>query len=106
MMTVDAHVGRRRILRGTAGTVLGLLTTIGCKKKVPNSCTDTTGLASEDIEARRTLAYVDASPFPDKMCESCQQFVPAKVSGGCGSCKILKGPTHPYGYCKSFAAKA
>jgi hypothetical protein len=98
---------RRALLGGAAGSVaLGLLS-IGCKKKKePASCTDTTGLSPADVQARSALGYVDRSPFPGKDCDDCQQYVGAREDGACGSCKLLKGPIHPEGYCKSFSKRA
>ena len=40
-----------------------------------------------------------------KTCTNCQQFVPAPAANACGTCKILKGPINPKGYCKSYVAK-
>jgi len=94
-------LSRRRLFQAAASAVV----LSSCKRKLPEACTDTSGLSSDEIQARTVLAYGDASPFPDKTCAGCQQYVaPAKSSDGdCGACKVLKGPIHPRGYCKSFA---
>jgi hypothetical protein len=102
-MGTGSNVSRRRLLFLAVGLASGA--SIGCKKKPPAACTDTTGLAPDEVQARMDLGYRDATPFPDKTCESCQQYVAATRDGACGTCKILKGPAHPYGYCKSFAPK-
>lgn len=91
--------------------VLGLLTVgaasaIGCKKTLPSSCVDTSGLQPDEIQARSALDYRDSTPFPGKTCEGCQQFLGAKADGACGGCKVLRGSIHPLGYCKSFAARS
>jgi len=52
------------------------------------------------------MGYVEPSTQGEKTCVLCTQFVPAAASGQCGTCKLLKGPVHPRGYCKAFAAKA
>jgi hypothetical protein len=48
---------------------------------------------------------MDVSLEASKLCSSCQQFVPSAAANTCGTCKILKGPINPKGYCKSFVAK-
>jgi hypothetical protein len=79
---------------------------VACKKSQPKSCTDTAGLKPEEIEARNNAGYLDSTPWPDKECDLCQQYLAPVASGACGTCKLLKGPTHPWGYCRSFARKA
>jgi hypothetical protein len=98
---------RRELLERSAafGAVAALLVT-GCSKKAPAlNCTDTTGLSATDSMVRTTLAYVDVSTEPGKSCSNCQQFVAPPAPGTCGTCKVLKGPINPTGYCKSFVAK-
>lgn len=89
--------------------VLGAAAAFGaaaCSKKEPAlACTDTTGLAPADLTIRTTLAYVDVSVEPGKTCSNCQQFNAPPTPGTCGTCKVLKGPINPSGYCKSFVAK-
>jgi hypothetical protein len=93
----------RRALLGSAGClVLGSCTR---DRAVPKSCTDTTGLAAEEVQARAALAYVDAASQPDKACSKCAQYVEATAAGACGGCKLLKGTIHPNGSCKAFAPK-
>lgn len=67
------------------------------------SCLDTTGLTDMEVQMRQTLAYVDESPFPEKLCNNCQFWQPAATEGQCGGCQLLKGPIHPQGYCNSWA---
>jgi hypothetical protein len=99
-------VSRRYLLQ--AGATLGVLAaveTLGCGKKKPAlSCADTSALSPADAQVRTTLAYVDLSVEPGKMCSVCQQFIPGAPTA-CGTCKVVKGPINPRGYCKSFLAK-
>ena len=67
------------------------------------SCLDTTGLTDMEIQMRQTLAYVDESPYPEKLCNNCQFWQPAATENECGGCQLLKGPIHPQGYCNSWA---
>lgn len=69
-------------------------------------CTETNDLSTAETTARiQTYAYVDKAPDPTKKCSACGLFQPAGA-GECGTCKTVKGPINPNGYCKSFAVKA
>jgi hypothetical protein len=93
----------RRAFVATLSTFSGVAA-LGCKKKAPEfACTDVSALTEIDRTARAALAYVDHAPQPDKECLRCVQYVEAEQ--GCGGCKIMRGPIHPLGTCKSFAAK-
>ena len=94
------HLTRRAALLGTTFLVLGC----GKQKKESLVCGDTSGLSPAEIELRGTLAYNDLSPEPAKQCTNCLQFEPPRGSG-CGGCKVLKGPIHPNGYCRSWVTK-
>ena len=100
----EAQVSRRRLFV-LGGSALALLGATGCSKG-PSSCNDVSGLSADDAKVRTTLEYVDKSPQPDKTCEKCQQYNKPADSNACGTCKVLKGPVHPQGYCKVFVAKA
>jgi hypothetical protein len=76
-----------------------------CKRaEAAYTCTDTSGLSFEETSTRTTFGYADASGDPKRACSLCTQWVKPK-DASCGGCKILKGPVHPNGTCKSFAAK-
>jgi hypothetical protein len=60
-------------------------------------------LDETDRVAREKLGYADRSPTPDKECARCVQYIEAEQ--GCGTCKIVRGPIHPNGTCRQFAAK-
>jgi hypothetical protein len=93
----------RRAFVATLSTFSGTAV-IGCKKKQPEfACTDVSALTDIDRSVRTTLAYADRTMNPDKECVRCVQYV--EVEQGCGGCKIMRGPIHPLGTCKSFAAK-
>ena len=71
----------------------------------PAACTDTASLDENERAARAALAYADKAPTPEKVCSRCNQWVEPREPSSCGSCKLLKGPIHPDGSCKAFAAK-
>jgi hypothetical protein len=104
---MSEKVSRRDVLR--RGTALGVLVAVSgtaCgKKNQPLACFDTSDLTPAEVTIRRNLAYVDVSFELGKLCSQCQQFIPAGPNA-CGTCKIMKGPINPLGYCKSFVAKA
>lgn len=96
---------RRDAIKRVSLTVLaaGAWNSLGCSKK-ELTCTDTSGLTPDEVQARTTLSYTDKSPEAGKQCNNCQQFNPG-APDQCGSCKVLKGPVSPNGYCKVWAAK-
>jgi hypothetical protein len=68
------------------------------------SCTDVSNLTKEQIQTRKALQYVDASPHAEKRCNGCQLFEPPGDSEECGGCQVVPGPIHPKGYCTSWIA--
>ena len=68
------------------------------------SCTDTTGLTTEEVAMRTGLRYVDKAADASKACSKCN-FFKAGAAGACGSCTLMKGGINPDGNCKSFVAK-
>ena len=86
--------------------MLGVLVVVSACKEKPFACTSVEGLTAEESATRSRLAYSDVARDPNKTCATCQQFVPPSTGSGCGTCKIMKGPVHPGGSCKSYAAKA
>lgn len=99
MASESALVPRRRLLMSSM--LLGATTVMACKHAI--TCPPAQ-LSAEDAKVRATLKYSDQSPYPDKVCNGCQQYLPNK-DGECGGCKLIKGPIHPAGYCAAFSAK-
>ncbi len=104
---MSEKLSRRDLLQRTAaiGTLAALGAAACSKEKVALSCADTTGLPPSDIATRAALKYADVSVDPAKLCIKCQQFVEPPAPGGCGTCKVLKGPVNPNGSCNAFVAK-
>lgn len=93
---------RRAALLGTVAVALGCSKE---KKEAGLVCTDTLGMNPADIEMRGALGYTDKTPEVAKLCSNCQQFTTPPADGKCGGCKVLKGPIHPSGYCRSWVLK-
>jgi hypothetical protein len=110
MTEMDDKLSRRDVLQRSAavGALAVFGTAAAACNKSPSAaglaCTDTSGLSPTDLQVRTSLAYVDVSTEPGKMCSNCQQFI-AGAPNACGTCKVVKGPISPKGYCKSFVAK-
>jgi hypothetical protein len=110
MKDMADKLSRRDVLQRSAafGALAVFGATAAACNKSPSAaalaCTDTSGLSPTDATVRTSLGYVDHSTEPGKMCSSCQQFIPA-APNACGTCKVVKGPINPQGYCKSFVAK-
>src|SRR5262245_53103591 len=102
--SLDARASdRRAFLRGAAGALALIpVSALACGKKLV--CTDTAGLTPEEADLRTTNGYTDVSTDPAKHCDTCLQYVAASPDQ-CGTCKSLKGPVHPQGYCKLWAQK-
>jgi hypothetical protein len=103
-----SNSSRRAFLRGSASLVV-LSAAAACKKESkPFTCTEVSALSPADTAVRTALGYVEPSPEPGKDCAGCVQFTasPSDAAGACGGCKLMKGPIHPKGYCKGFAAKS
>ena len=104
-----ANPTRRTIVAHGAGGLLLLLTGAACNKSSrPAVCTDVSSLSPAEKTVRTSLQYVDRSQAENKDCASCQQFVaaPSDPFGACGTCKIMKGPINPRGYCNAFVGKS
>ena len=100
-------VSRRVLLQeGAAFGALAVFGVAACGKSAPAAlqCSDTAGLSPGDVQVRTALAYQDVSTTPGKNCSGCAQFI-GGAPDACGTCKVVKGPINPNGYCKSFVAK-
>lgn len=106
---MDTKISRRDVLTNAAA--LGAFAAFGAsaacsKSPAALNCTDISGLSPADVTVRTSLAYMDVSTEVGKSCTNCQQFNPPPAGANvCGSCKVVKGPINPKGYCKSFVAK-
>ena len=44
-------------------------------------------------------------PKNGQKCEACLQFVPGGGAGANGTCKVVKGPISPNGWCVAYVKK-
>lgn len=103
------HCDRRQMLWLGAGALVALGSLARCSKRQadPDSIRCTAQeLSADDQRTRTALGYVERSPQANKSCSQCQQYVPAPSEDACGSCKILKGPMHPAGYCNAYSPRS
>lgn len=68
-------------------------------------CDDVAGLWPVEVATRTDNQYTPASAEPDRYCFNCSNFIAPATPGGCGSCRTVKGPIHPLGWCKSWTEK-
>ncbi|MBI2395170.1 MAG: hypothetical protein HYV09_36710 [Deltaproteobacteria bacterium] len=98
-------LSRRDVLRGAA--IASGLVVLGCRsRRGAPTCTDVSTLSPEDAQTRVTLKYLDRAEDRSRACEVCTQFIEPQAEGSCGSCRVLKGPISPAGWCKVFAPKS
>lgn len=107
MNGADESPSRRDFFRSAAVVSLAVLGATGCnQRRAPISCGASAGLAPADVQARSALRYVEPGADERRRCSSCQQYLTPAADGGCGSCKVLKGPIHPNGTCIAFAPRS
>ena len=91
---------RQALLLGT----LPLAAALGCRT-TPSSCQDVSGLSPDEVRAREALEYHDRSAEPARTCSGCLQFLEPTGLFSCGTCRLVRGPIHPQGSCRAFAAR-
>jgi hypothetical protein len=68
----------------------------------PDACQDYSSLSEVDIQTRQNLQYVAQSEKENQNCANCGLYVKPEKAGGCGGCKLFKGPAHPQGWCMTW----
>ncbi len=105
---LDRRLFLKRVAVGTASAGAALYVA-ACGKGggggAALKCDDVSGLTKEEIVIRESLEYAEKSAKPDQTCDNCQLFQAAAAADKCGTCTVMKGPIHPKGWCKSWAAK-
>ncbi len=108
-----SDLSRKKFLQLAFGGSAAALAAAACKKSpsyyvVANKglvCTDESGLAPADVQARKARGYVDHAADPKQNCGNCVNFR-AVSANNCGACAALKGPINPDGHCSSWTKPA
>jgi hypothetical protein len=65
-------------------------------------CSDVSALQPAEARTREDNAYVQHTVRDDQFCLGCLNFVPNAVASACGTCKTVRGPINPDGWCKQW----
>lgn len=68
-----------------------------------NFCKDYSALSADELKARQSFGYVEASPQADNRCNNCKLWLPVKGVDACGNCMLFQGPVAAEGYCTYWA---
>ncbi len=112
-MSSKKSTSRRTFLRGllsagAAGLGVGALVSAcggGSEKVIATPCADLSDLTEQQIAVRENFDYVSETPYPEKRCDNCQFYVPAKAGESCGGCQLFAGPVAAEGYCTSWVQR-
>lgn len=62
-------------------------------------CSDISDLQPAEARTRDDNQYRQHSDKDDQFCLGCLNFIPAAVETACGTCKTVRGPINPAGWC-------
>jgi outer membrane murein-binding lipoprotein Lpp len=65
-------------------------------------CSDITGLQPAEAATREENQYRQHTDRDDQFCLGCLNFQPPAVETACGTCKTVRGPINPDGWCKQW----
>ena len=65
-------------------------------------CSDLSGLQPAESRTRDENEYTQHSRKDDQVCLNCLNFVSAALESSCGTCKTVRGPINPDGWCKQW----
>ena len=65
-------------------------------------CSDVSMLQPAEAATRGENAYRQHSDREDQFCLDCSNFVPPGQESACGTCKTVRGPINPDGWCKQW----
>ena len=68
-------------------------------------CSDISGLFEAEARTRTENQYRQHTEKADQFCLNCLNFVPPKGPGTCATCRTVRGPINPDGWCKQWTAK-
>ena len=65
-------------------------------------CSDVSGLQPAEARTREENAYRQHTERDDQFCLGCLNYQPPAVESSCGTCKTVRGPINPDGWCKQW----
>ena len=65
-------------------------------------CSDVSGLQAAEAATREENQYRQHSDKADQFSLNCLNFVPPALETACGTCKTVRGPINPDGWCKQW----
>jgi len=65
-------------------------------------CSDVSDLQPAEARTREENEYRQHTVRDDQFCLGCLNFVPNAVETACGTCKTVRGPINPDGWCKQW----
>lgn len=65
-------------------------------------CSDVSDLQPAEARTRTDNEYRQHSDRDDEFCLSCLNWVPPAAETSCGTCKTVRGPINPDGWCKQW----
>ena len=65
-------------------------------------CSDVSDLQPAEARTREENDYRQHSDKDVQFCMNCLNFVPAPVETACATCKTVRGPINPDGWCKQW----
>jgi hypothetical protein len=65
-------------------------------------CSDISGLQAAEARTREDNTYRQHTEKDDQFCLNCLNFVPSAVVNTCASCKTVRGPINPDGWCRQW----
>ena len=65
-------------------------------------CSDLSGLFDAEVRTRAENEYRQHTDRDDQFCLNCSNYVPPPSEGPCGTCKTVRGPINPDGWCKQW----
>lgn len=110
---MDSRISRRDLLARAAAAAAAFLAACGpdptpalrAKAKALGAsldCSDVSQLGKADASTRVSNEYRQHSSREDQFCLNCLNFVPAAAESDCATCKTVKGPINPDGWCKQW----
>ncbi|HYW90941.1 MAG TPA: high-potential iron-sulfur protein [Gammaproteobacteria bacterium] len=94
---VDRRTALKRLLGISVAVAAAPALLFGNQAQADDKCHGST--------PKKALNYQD-KPSGKHMCSNCMHFCPGPSAKAMGTCKVVKGPISPHGWCAAWAAKS